>query len=326
MNETTVLFPAKKDGKSGYINAKGQIVIDFVFDFHGSREFSEGLASVFVNGKAGYIDFNGNFVIQTQFELAMPFSEGRAYVGLNGKLGYINKSGEFIVKPQYYSCDSFSEGFALVKDTETSDSYFIDKNGQTKLNSRNFLLSELREGLINCPDEHGNWGFIDIDDNIVIDFQHKFTRPFFEGKGAVAPKKDKDGKSNRKDKYGFVNSENELLIEPNFQGADIRFSEGLCVVWDEGYGCIDTKGHLVIPYEFELIKHFKEDLAVFNPKGRNEKFGVIGKNGMVKIEPKYSHLEDFKNGLSEIIIGTDYESFKYGYINKNGDEVWEPRR
>lgn len=324
MNDTPKLFPARKDGKSGYINSTGQIVIDFSFDV--CSDFSEGLASVLVNGKSGYIDINGNFVIQPQFDLAMPFSEDLAYVRLNDKLGYIDKSGELVVKPQYYSCDSFFEGFALVRDNAASKGYFIAPNGSIKLQGRNFLVSKLKEGLINCSDNKGNWGFIDIDDNTVIDFSYKYTRPFYEGKGAVAPQKDKDGKSNRKDKYGFINYQNEFLIEPNFQGADIRFSEGLCVVWDKGFGCIDQKGELIIPYEFYFIKHFKEELAVFKPKGRNKKYGFIDKTGIVKIEPKFTHLDDFNNGLSKVIIGTEYENFKYGYINQNGEEIWEPRR
>ncbi|MBK8390630.1 MAG: WG repeat-containing protein [Saprospiraceae bacterium] len=75
-----------------------------------------------------------------------------------------------------------------------------------------------------------------------------------------------------------------------------------------------------------MIKHFKEKLAVFKPKGRNKKYGFIDKTGIIKIEPKFTHVNDFKNGLSEVIIGTEYENFKYGYINQKGEEIWEPRR
>ena len=326
MSDNPKLFPAKKDGKSGYIDSRGQINIDFHFDFFGCRKFSEGLASVSVNGKAGYIDTKGNFKIQPKFDLAMPFSEGLAYVELNNKFGYINKAGEFAVKPQFYCCDSFSDGFALVKDSVTSKGFFINKEGKSKLQGRNFLLSKFSEGLINCTDNKGNWGYIDIDDQIIIDFKYQSTKPFYEGKGAVAPKKDIDGKPNRKNKYGFINHQNEFLIEPVYQGADLKFSEGYCVVWEEGNGCIDRKGNLVIPYEFALINHFKEELAVFKPKGRNQKYGFIDKTGSVKIEPRFSHVQDFSGGLSEVIIGTEYEDFKYGYINQNGEEIWEPRR
>ncbi len=61
-----ILYLARKDGKSGYINSSGQIIIDFVFDFFGCRDFTEGLASVSYQDKAGYIDTFGNFIITPQ--------------------------------------------------------------------------------------------------------------------------------------------------------------------------------------------------------------------------------------------------------------------
>lgn len=320
------LYPARKDGKSGYINSSGQIIIDFIFDFFGNRRFSEGLASVEINGKAGFIDTNGNMVINPKFDMAMPFSEGFAYVEFQNKRGYIDKTGQFVIEPQYYSCDSFFDGYALVKNNVTSKGFFIDKQGNVKLQGRNFLISKYREGLINCPDGKGNWGFIDIEDNIIIDFNYKTARGFYEGKGAVVPKKDLDGNPNRKEKYGFINHQNELIINPVFQGTNIKFSEGLCAVWDNGYGYINDMGILTIPYEYELGTDFKEGFAAFNPKGKNKGYGFIDKSGNIIVQPKYKHVDDFNNGLSEVIVGTEYENFKYGYINQKGEEIWEPRR
>ena len=321
------LFPAKKDGKSGYINSEGQIIIDFEFDFFGSREFTEGLASVLVNDKAGYIDTKGNFVIKPQFELAMPFSDGLAYVRVDGKHGYIDKSGHFIIPPKYYSCYSFHDGYALVNDTVTSKGFFIDKTGKTKLTGRNFLLSEYREGLINCTDNKGNWGFIDIDGNTIINYDYKATRPFYEGKAAVTPKKEIDGKPNRKEKCGFINHQGELIIPQIFEGADMKFSNGFCAVWNNNlYGYIDTKGDIAIPFEFDFTDRFSEGLAAFKPKGRNKKYGYINKSGNIMIEPKFTAVEPFANGLAEVIIGKEYERFLYGYVNKQGDYIWEPRR
>lgn len=324
-----ILFPAKKDGKSGYINSKGQIVIDFEFDFFGSREFTEGLASILVNNKAGYIDTKGNFVIKPQFEMAMPFSEGLAYVSHNGKQGYIDKSGRFAIPPIYYSCNSFCDGYALVNDTVTSKGFFINKTGEAKLAGRNFLISEYREGLINCTDNKGNWGFIDIDGNTIINYAYKSTRPFYEGKAAVTPKKEINGKSNRKEKIGFINHQGELIIPQIFEGSEMKFSDGLCAIWNrdkDTFGYIDPKGEIVIPCELSYGDHFSEGMAAFTPKGRNKQYGYINKRGEVIIEPKFTSIESFENGLAEVIIGKEYESFLYGYVNKQGDYVWEPRR
>lgn len=328
-NHQDILFPAKKGGKSGYINSKGEIVIDFEFDFFGSREFSEGLASVVLNKKAGYIDVKGNFVIKPQFEIAMQFSEGLAYVSQNGKQGYIDKSGQFVILPIYYSCNSFYDGYALVKDTVTSKGFFINKSGEAKLAGRNFLISEYREGLVNCSDNKGNWGFIDINGNTVMDFHYKSTRPFYEEKAAMIPKKEMNGKPNQKEKVGFINHRGEVIIPPIFEGGDIKFSDGLCAIWDrdkDTFGYIDSKGEMVIPCEFSYGGHFSEGMAAFAPKEKNKKYGYINKKGEIIIEPKFTAIESFENGLAEVIIGKEYENFLYGYVNKQGDYVWEPRR
>jgi hypothetical protein len=45
------------------------------------------------DGKYGYIDKTGKIVIKPQFDFAESFSEGLAWVSISGKDGYINKTG-----------------------------------------------------------------------------------------------------------------------------------------------------------------------------------------------------------------------------------------
>ena len=52
-------------------------------------DFSEGLASVELNGKWGFINKTGKEVIPLKYDDAYPFSEGLAKVKLNGKYGLI---------------------------------------------------------------------------------------------------------------------------------------------------------------------------------------------------------------------------------------------
>ena len=62
--------------------------------FEGARPFSEGLASVKIDGKWGFIDKVGQYVINPQFDfISVVFdSEGLAWVKISGKYGYISKS------------------------------------------------------------------------------------------------------------------------------------------------------------------------------------------------------------------------------------------
>lgn len=117
------------DGKAGFINSKGEIVVKPQFKDAG--RFRESLAPVeFENGKWGYINRRGEVVIKPDFDWALMFRENRALVQIGKKWGYIDNAGGIVIKPQFDHADSFSEGLAHVQlYREKYYSGYIDKNG-----------------------------------------------------------------------------------------------------------------------------------------------------------------------------------------------------
>lgn len=98
------LAPVKKNGRWGYIDLKGKVVIDFLFD--DAWCFSEGLASVKLNGKYGYINNKGKVVIDCTYECSYDFHKGVAVVkDDDNKFGFINSNGAWVIKPQYDGVD-----------------------------------------------------------------------------------------------------------------------------------------------------------------------------------------------------------------------------
>ncbi|MDU2360332.1 MAG: WG repeat-containing protein, partial [Campylobacter concisus] len=81
----------EKDGKWGYINTKGEQIVECKFD--GARDFHEGFADVKKDGKWGYINTKGEQIIERKFDDAYGFNEGFALVEKDGKYGYINTKG-----------------------------------------------------------------------------------------------------------------------------------------------------------------------------------------------------------------------------------------
>ena len=73
-----VLFPVIKDGKSGYIDINGKIVVEPQFE-HGWA-FFDGMAAISLNGKWGYLDLSGKVKIEPQFDEAWQFVDGLAWV------------------------------------------------------------------------------------------------------------------------------------------------------------------------------------------------------------------------------------------------------
>ena len=91
---TVILFLSKKDGKYGYINASGDYVIEPIYD--STSHFSDGLAPVCYDGKWGYINAEGKVVVPLRFQMASYFEHGRAEVYLNGKAHKINTKGQCV--------------------------------------------------------------------------------------------------------------------------------------------------------------------------------------------------------------------------------------
>ena len=103
----------KKDGRFGYINTKGEQIVECKFDY--VSDFKDGLAIVEKDGKWGYINTKGEQIIECKFDDAWGFNEGLASVQKDSKWGYINTKGEQIVECKFDDACDFNEGFAWVK-------------------------------------------------------------------------------------------------------------------------------------------------------------------------------------------------------------------
>ena len=81
-NDTT-FAAVKQNGKWGFINNKGEFVIEP--SYTDARSFSNGFAAVKVNDKWGFIDMENNMIIEPQFQDVRDFSgSGSAFVLMDG--------------------------------------------------------------------------------------------------------------------------------------------------------------------------------------------------------------------------------------------------
>ncbi len=139
------LIRHKKNGKWGFINRKGNIVIDYQYD--DTKDFNEGMAPVMVNGKWGFITIENELVIKPVFENVYIFSDGLAAVRIQENWGFIDTQGNTIIEPKYTSVYSFSEGLCAVN-TQPTDmanggwaNEVIDKKGNIIFTGTFFFFS-----------------------------------------------------------------------------------------------------------------------------------------------------------------------------------------
>lgn len=93
----------------------------------------------FPAGHWGYIDTDGELVLDYQFDDAHSFSEGLAAVeidadgGFDTATGYIDKDGEVVIDTDFHRALSFSEGLAPVTRSVSDDWIYIDESGNQVL-------------------------------------------------------------------------------------------------------------------------------------------------------------------------------------------------
>ena len=98
-------FTILVNDKLGFINGQGEVIVEPQYE--AIYSYHDGLACVRKDKKWGYIDLNGQYVIAPQFEDVEYFEEGLASVKMDNKWGFIDKSGKFIIQPQFLFCHVF---------------------------------------------------------------------------------------------------------------------------------------------------------------------------------------------------------------------------
>jgi hypothetical protein len=132
INRGMSLFPIIYEGKYGFIDSSGNVIIEPQFLAVGG--FTEGLAFARIKGTYGYIDFTGEFVIPPQFDYATPFSEGIAIVYSDGKPFYIDLKGQKVFESEYADLGPFMDGRAIVK-TNSRKFGVINKQGELTIDT-----------------------------------------------------------------------------------------------------------------------------------------------------------------------------------------------
>ncbi|MPM68142.1 hypothetical protein SDC9_115073 [bioreactor metagenome] len=100
------------------------------------------MAAVEVNGRWGFIDTSGKFIIKPEYlpriwGSPMIFCEGLAAVRTETGTGFINTRGEIVVPAVYSSAEDFSDGLARVGPLLNPD--YVNKHGEVVWPKNNII-------------------------------------------------------------------------------------------------------------------------------------------------------------------------------------------
>ena len=344
--KTQPIIPAVgKNGKFGFINQRGKILIPF--RFIQVKLFHEGLACAAVLSKTGtvkwgYINPKGSWVIPPLFNLARSFHEGLAAVGYQrlpkyrqrleslfpltqAHWGFINQKGKFMIKPQFKKALSFSEGLAAVCISKGCG--YIDSQGKWIILPHYLSAFSFHEGIARVFT--GRFGFINKKGDWIVKPHYDDAGSFSDGLALLSNFRKHDGY------YGYINKSGKILIPFQFKVA-YPFSERLAFVVKQIHkktelGYINPLGKMVIHLPENIFFHYRPWqanqetfqnglalLAVQSSKGI--RYGYINHTGKWKIPPKFRDALPFYHGTAEVKIKKKWGDI----INKKGEIIWTP--
>lgn len=304
------LAAVKVEGKWGYINTEGTMVIEAIYD--GANRFSEGLAAVSKNGRWGYIDKNGETVIAFQYESTYAFSEGLAVYSEGLYYGYIDKTGNKVTPAIYSEASSFSGGVACVK--KDSSYGFLNQAGAAITEFSYGISAKASEGLIAVFSDAGleslKTGYIDTDGRVVLEPTWYDARSFSQGLAAVQAEAFTSP-------WNYIDKTGTVVIKGEWDEAE-GFSQDRAVVHDKtGYYFIDltgAKASNAYAKAFSFTAGGLARVAVANTVGWS--FGFINSAGEEVIALKYSNARDYHNGAAAVAQNGDW-----AFVSADGTEM-----
>ncbi|MHA7965364.1 WG repeat-containing protein [Paenibacillus sp. CAU 1782] len=303
--------------------------------------FVDGLASVKKDGKAGYIDRDGNPIAPFKYDFAHNFKDGMAVVGMrNGstaKFGIINREGKELTDLIYDDAIVVGDGYAVVRVLGKSDNVWVD--GKAGLVGRQGVIAAPIYDEISPPSDgailvkkDNKYGYLDATGKKLTDLIFNHAYAFSDGYGLVYTDKE----------IGFINKSGKLVYaRPKGAFSYNDFSEGLAKISvDNKYGYIDTFGTMVIAPKYDEAWFFDQGLSYVMLNGKS---GYIDRTGKEVVPLKYDEVStNFRNGLALVSNGENYipkasdsqyfgnednkdyvvlTNKKFGYVNEAGKEV-----
>ncbi|WP_447929877.1 WG repeat-containing protein [Sphingopyxis fribergensis] len=246
--------------------------------FEVARPFSDGLAIVRLDGRYGFIDSTGKFVIPPRFQSAGSFAGDFAEVRLEGASGIVDRSGRLVIPARFRRIIPFVGGTFIAEplrenrrevstregalESFADPSSFIDLNGAGLFHIRRGWLTEQNlefsrfgtpeDGLIwaGKKNEHGDdeWGLLKADGSWQTTPRYNHVQSLMET-------------------HAVVTSMPDYSLPPQERRDTIR------------WGAVDRNGKLAVPLKFAHLSYWRGGYGYamegrpYGPEGKRRDVG-----------------------------------------------------
>jgi hypothetical protein len=271
----------------------------------------------------GFINKQGEVIVEPQFAQVGEFSEGLCWVYEGNKAGFINTKGEMVIPPQFSTIKDFVQGRSIGM-LEDGTYVAIDTKG-TVINTIPYrVIGEFHAGLARVSrrsytDDSGKkmpsaMGYINWNGEVVIEPRFTNAGDFSEDGLAIAV--------SSQDKYwSYINQKGDIVLQVPMNAAmdnGYGFSEGLLRVKENGWwGFKDKNGQWKLQPQYDLVNDFKDGMAWVQLDGKAK---YIDKYGFEVTPKAYTQLKPFSEGVALVQLDN-----RYGYITEWGSMAFRPR-
>jgi len=288
---------------------------------------SPRLYRVSVDGNRGFMDSEGQIVIDPKFSRAQEFSEGFAAVEIEqDSWAFIDINGNIVIENRYRRLSSFKQGTAYGVLHAHPERFVVMTNAKGGIEHSKPILGipySAKAGI--CVFRQGRkFGIVDSMGNIICKPEFNVIDEFSEGL-ASALIVDEDERA----QWMYIDREGRKVItrENSWSGAR-SFHNGLGPVGldPETWVFIYRTGHYANSKQFYNARTFSEgfaSVAEMTPEGL--RYGFVDVDGFLRIEFDYYDTRGFVEGLAAVKSDTDNGGRKWGYINHGGETVIEPK-
>ena len=237
----------------------------------------------------------------------------RAYADSTKENAILTKAGLLVTQIAGTTIDSmtyFSENRLPIK---AGGKYgLLDEKGQVILPPTYSMIEPFENGIAKVQ-LGKSYGIIDKMGKIILPVEYEYIGNFENNLALIVKNK----------KAGVTDSKGKVIIEPQYdklslENGIIRARKG------DKWGIIDTQNKPILPFEFQYISTFSENVAIIR---KNNLWGFLeSKNNIPKIilEPsiKADFINEVKNGMAKVSSERYTEEDGYGnktaFYKKNG--------
>lgn len=224
---------------------------------------------------AGYVQRHGLTIV------AYGKTDKPDVIPANGKFGFVNGQGEVVVEPKYDRAEQLYNGVAVVGMKREGDEVMmfgaVDSNGVEKVPTQYKEVKVDNAGSIAMFQTfEGKWGFLDLYSGTKVEPQYDDMYYLDESGYRTVFIGDRE---NLEGKYGFLNAQGEVAIPIEYDRVK-DFTEGLAAVQNKKFkwGYINTSNELVIKYQFDSAEKFKDGKAKVRKKKKRFYIDKEGKD------------------------------------------------